>query len=113
YFMVPWRGNWEVEGGGPTLGHGIHQIDLLLSILGPWRSVIAVADRRARPTETEDVSAAIVTFDNGAIATIVNSLVAPRETTFLRFDFTAATVELEHLYGYGDDDWRITAAPGK
>ena len=31
YFDVPWRGRWEVEGGGPTMGHGIHQFDLLLA----------------------------------------------------------------------------------
>ena len=112
YFAVPWRGKWEIEGGGPTLGHGIHQMDLMLSILGPWHRVVAVADRQARPTDTEDVSAAIVTFDNGAVATVVNSLLSPRETSYLRFDFARATVELEHLYGYGDGDWRITPVPG-
>ncbi|KQO97043.1 Gfo/Idh/MocA family protein [Leifsonia sp. Leaf264] len=112
YFAVPWRGNWEIEGGGPTMGHGIHQFDLLLSILGPWQTVRAVAARQDRPTDTEDVSAAIVTFENGAIATVLNSLVSPRETSSLRFDFEHATVELEHLYGYGDADWRFTPAPG-
>jgi predicted dehydrogenase len=30
-------------GGGPTLGHGIHQIDLLLHLLGPWRTINATA----------------------------------------------------------------------
>jgi predicted dehydrogenase len=112
YFAVPWRGKWDVEGGGPTMGHGIHQMDLMLSVLGPWRRVTAVAERRARPTDTEDVSAAVVTFDSGAVATVVNSLLSPRETSYLRFDFAHATVELEHLYGYGDGDWRITAVPG-
>jgi predicted dehydrogenase len=112
YFAVPWRGSFEAEGGGPTLGHGIHQMDLLLSILGPWKDVVAVADRRDRATQTEDVSAAIVTLENGATVSVVNSLLSPRETTYLRFDFAHATVELEHLYGYGDDDWRVTALPG-
>jgi predicted dehydrogenase len=112
YFTVPWRGRWEVEGGGPTLGHGIHQMDLLLFILGPWQSVVAVADRRARPTETEDLSAAVVTFACGAVATVVNSLLSPRETSYLRFDFAHATVELEHLYGYSDHNWMVSAAPG-
>lgn len=111
YFAAPWRGTWEHEGGGPTMGHGIHQMDLMLSILGPWREVVAVADRRARPTATEDLSAAIVTFDSGAVATVVNSLLSPRETSYLRFDFTHATVELEHLYGYDDANWSVTAAP--
>jgi predicted dehydrogenase len=112
YFAVPWRGRWDTEGGGPTMGHGIHQLDLLLHLFGPWREVVAVAARRARPTATEDLSCAIVTFDSGAVATVVNSLVSPRETTYLRFDYAHATVELTHLYGYSDADWLVTPAPG-
>ncbi|WP_367128793.1 Gfo/Idh/MocA family protein [Saccharothrix sp. HUAS TT1] len=112
YFTVPWRGSWELEGGGPTMGHGIHQFDLLLSILGPWSSVSAVAARQARDTETEDVSAALVRFDSGALATVVNSLVSPRQTSRLRFDFELGTVDLEHLYGYSDTNWTFTPAPG-
>lgn len=112
YFAVPWRGRWDLEGGGPTMGHGIHQMDLLLSVLGPWREVVAVAARQARPTATEDLSCAIVTFAGGAVATVVNSLLSSRETSYLRFDFAHATVELEHLYGYADTDWVLTPAPG-
>ena len=112
YFAVPWRGNWEVEGGGPTMGHGIHQFDLLLSVLGDWQEVVAVARRQARSTSTEDLSCAIVTFASGAVATIVNSVVSPRERSYLRFDFEHASVELDHVYGYSDKNWRVTAAPG-
>lgn len=112
YFDLPWRGQWLVEGGGPTMGHGIHQFDLLLSIFGGWTDVTAVAARQARPTNTEDFSSAIVRFENGAIATIINSFLSPRETSYLRFDFDHATVELEHLYGYSDDNWSLTPVPG-
>ena len=112
YFEVPWRGKWDVEGGGPTMGHGIHQMDTMLSILGPWSQVVAVAARQARPVVTEDLSHAIVSLENGAVASIVNSLLSPRETSYLRFDFEYATVELEHLYGYSDTSWKITPAPG-
>jgi predicted dehydrogenase len=112
YFAVPWRGSWETEGGGPTMGHGIHQFDLLFSVLGPWREVTAVAARQARPVSTEDVSMALVTFDSGAVATVVNSVLSPRQVSTVRFDYAHATVELEHLYGYTDADWRVTPAPG-
>jgi predicted dehydrogenase len=112
YFEVPWRGRWDLEGGGPTMGHGIHQMDLLLSVLGDWSEVVAVAARRARPTRTEDLSVALITFADGTPATVTNSLLSPRETSYLRFDFTHATVELEHLYGYDDAAWTVTAAPG-
>ncbi len=112
YFDLPWRGRWEVEGGGPTMGHGIHQFDLLLSVLGPWRRLSAFAGRQALPTDTEDVSMAVVEFESGALATVVNSIVSPRETSRLRFDFEYATVEVEHVYGYTDEDWTFTPAPG-
>ena len=55
---------------------------------------------------------AMVTFAGGAVASVVNSLVSPRETSYLRFDYEHATVEVEHLYGYRDADWTVTPAPG-
>jgi predicted dehydrogenase len=112
YYRVPWRGKWETEGGGPTMGHGIHQFDLLLSILGRWEQVTAVTATRARDVETEDVSMALVTFADGTLASVVNSVVSPRQTSSLRFDFENATVDLTHLYGYRDADWTITPVPG-
>ncbi|MCV2394412.1 Gfo/Idh/MocA family oxidoreductase [Actinotalea sp. M2MS4P-6] len=112
YFEVPWRGRWEVEGGGPTMGHGIHQFDLLLALLGPWSAVRAMAARLSRDTDTEDVSAAVVQFESGAVATIVNSVLSPREVSSIRVDTDRATLELEHLYGYDDAGWRLTPAPG-
>jgi predicted dehydrogenase len=65
----------------------------------------------ARATETEDVSMAIVRLANGAAVSVVNSLLSPRETSYLRFDFEEVTVELEHLYGYDNAHWRWTPAP--
>jgi len=112
YFAVPWRGRWEVEGGGPTIGHGIHQFDLLLALLGPWTEVTALAGRQARGTDTEDVSMAVVRFASGALATVVNSVVSPRQTSSIRIDTERATLEVEHLYGYTDADWTFTPAPG-
>ncbi|MFC8097796.1 Gfo/Idh/MocA family protein [Streptomyces sp. NPDC057363] len=111
YFEVPWRGKWETEGGGPTMGHGIHQMDLMLSLLGDWTEVRAAAGTLAREVETEDVSMAIARFANGAMVSVVNSVLSPRETSYLRFDFTDATVELSHLYGYDNSHWTWTAAP--
>ncbi|GAA1976308.1 Gfo/Idh/MocA family oxidoreductase [Isoptericola halotolerans] len=112
YFEVPWRGRFDTEGGGPTMGHGIHQFDLLVSVLGEWTEVRAMAGRLARHVDTEDVSMAMVRFSSGAMASITNSLLSPRQTSSLRFDTERATVELEHLYGYDDDSWRVTPAPG-
>jgi predicted dehydrogenase len=112
YFEVPWRGRWATEGGGPTMGHGIHQMDLVLSLLGDWREVRAMMGTLDRRVETEDVSLAAVQFESGALVSVVNSVLSPREESYLRFDFTDATVEVSHLYGYGNSDWRWTPRAG-
>jgi predicted dehydrogenase len=111
YFLPDWRGNWAGEGGGPTLGHGIHQIDLLLHLMGPWETVDARAARIARPVDFEDVSLAIVTFASGAVGTVVTSLLSPRELSRIRVDTDGGTLEVNHVYGYSDSDWSWTPVP--
>ncbi|CAM5655111.1 Inositol 2-dehydrogenase/D-chiro-inositol 3-dehydrogenase [Streptomyces tendae] len=100
YYAVPWRGRWSTEGGGPTMGHGIHQYDLLLHLLGPWAEIRAMASRLVHATESEDVSTALVRFESGALATVINSVLSPDEMSRLRVDCADATVELTHLYGH-------------
>jgi predicted dehydrogenase len=111
YFEVPWRGKWATEGGGPTLGHGIHQIDLLAWLLGDWSSVQGQLWRLGRETETEDVSTAVLGFANGAVASVITSAVSPRETSSIRIDTERATITVDHLYGHSHEHWRITPAP--
>lgn len=111
YYAVPWRGKWATELGGPTMGHGIHQIDLFLWLLGDWEEVRAMAGTLFHDIEVEDVSMAVVRFANKAMGSVTNSVLSPREESYLRFDFEKATVELSHLYGYGPDNWKYTKAP--
>ncbi len=113
YFLPDWRGNWAGEGGGPTLGHAIHQIDLLLHLMGEWESVDAKAARIARHVEFEDVSMAIVTFASGAVASVVTSLLSPRELSRIRIDTTRGSLEVAHLYGYRDADWSWFPTPSE
>lgn len=108
YYEVPWRGKWATELGGASMGQGIHAMDLLLWLLGDWREVRAMMGTLDREMEVEDVSAATVRFENGAIASIINSVLSPRQETRLRLDFQEATVELESLYGYTNQDWRYS-----
>ncbi|WP_062218045.1 Gfo/Idh/MocA family protein [Streptomyces sp. NBRC 109706] len=112
YYAVPWRGRWETEGGGPTMGHGIHQFDLLLHLLGDWTEVRAMAARLVHDVESEDVSTALVRFAGGTLATVVNSVLSPDEVSRIRVDCADATVELTHLYGHSNDDWVYTPRPG-
>ncbi|MEV5365468.1 Gfo/Idh/MocA family oxidoreductase [Streptomyces cellulosae] len=111
YYSVPWRGRWATEGGGPTMGHGIHQYDLLLHLLGEWEEVQAMAARLVHDTESEDVSTALVRFAGGALATVVNSVLSSDEVSRVRVDCADATVEVTHLYGHRSGDWVYTPAP--
>lgn len=65
-----------------------------------------------RNIEVEDVSMANVRFANGALASITNSVLSPREVSYLRFDFQKATVELTHLYSYKNADWSYSIPKG-
>lgn len=108
YYAVPWRGKWETEIGGVTMIHGIHAIDFLLWLYGEWQEVRAMIDTLAHTIEVEDVSMAMVRFANGAMANITNSVLSPREESYLRFDFERATVEVTHLYRYLNENWRFS-----
>jgi predicted dehydrogenase len=50
YYQVPWRGKWSTEGGGPTMGHGIHAMDLFLWLLGDWEEVGTMTGTFTRST---------------------------------------------------------------
>ncbi|MDQ0375732.1 Gfo/Idh/MocA family protein [Cellulomonas humilata] len=113
YYAVPWRGKWATEGGGPLLGLGIHQLDLLGFLLGEWAEVDARAFRLDRDLETEDTSTAVIRFANNAIVSVLTTALAPRQVSYVRVDTTLGTVEVEHLYGHDARSWRLTAAPSR
>ena len=112
YYTIPWRGKWETEVGGCSMGHGIHAMDFLLYQFGEWQEVRAMIGTLDRDIEVEDVSMAMVRFANGAMANITNSVLSPREESYLRFDFERATVELTHLYAYDNEDWAYSMPKG-
>jgi len=107
YYDVAWRGTWENELGGVTMGHGIHLTDLFLWLLGEWSELKAMAGTVARSIEVEDVSSALVKFKNGAMGTVLTSVLSPRQETYLRLDFEQATVEATGLYSVSNENWRF------
>jgi predicted dehydrogenase len=108
YYDVPWRGTWQSELGGVSMGQGIHIMDLLLYLLGDWSEIRATIGTLDRTIEVEDVSMAMVRFENGALGSIVNSVLSPRQESYLRMDFERATVELTTLYSYSSDNWKLS-----
>lgn len=111
YYGVPWRGKWATELGGTTMTHGIHAMDFILWLLGEWQEVRALIGTLNHTIEVEDVSMASVRFANGTLANMTSSAVSPRQSSYLRFDFQRATVELNSLYGYGNENWRFAGLP--
>lgn len=112
YYAAPWRGTWTSELGGCSMGHGIHAMDFFLWLFGPWYEVTGQIDHLNHDIEVEDVSLALVRFENGAMGSIVNSVVSPRQESYIRMDFAEATVELKHLYAYENKDWRYAVFEG-
>jgi predicted dehydrogenase len=75
YYDLWWRGRWESEGGGCTLNHAIHHLDLTLWLLGAPRAVTAVLTNAAHENaEVEDLSVAVLQFDR-ALAEVTASVV--------------------------------------
>ena len=71
YGQAPWRGTWT-DDGGCLMNQCIHGIDLLRWLMG--NDVVSVYGQTRQQVhlylEAEDVGMAVVTFKNGAIATI-------------------------------------------
>lgn len=71
YTQAPWRGTWA-DDGGCLMNQCIHSIDMLRWMMGD--DVVSVfgqtRQRQHDYLEAEDVGVAIVTFTNGAVATI-------------------------------------------
>jgi predicted dehydrogenase len=107
YYSLPWRGKWGTEVGGPTVGLGIHLTDLFLWLMGGWQEVRAMIGTLDRDIEVEDVAMALVRFENGAMGTITNSALSPRQESYLRLDFQQATIEVSSLYRYNNEHWRF------
>ena len=71
YYDEPGRGDKARDGGGVLVTQGIHPIDLFVSLAGQPDEVTAYArTSRLHRMETEDIVAAALRFENGAIGTL-------------------------------------------
>ncbi|MCL2213847.1 MAG: Gfo/Idh/MocA family oxidoreductase [Treponema sp.] len=81
YYDLWWRGTWEKEGGGCTLNHAVHHIDMLCWMLGLPKKVSAVMSNAAHDNaEVEDISVAVLQYDGGlcakgALAQVTSSVI--------------------------------------
>lgn len=76
YDQATWRGTWKLDGGGVLMNQGIHIIDLLVWYMGDPVEVKSFADTLHRDIEVEDTAAAVLRFENGAVATVMGTTTA-------------------------------------
>ena len=108
YDSAAWRGTWALDGGS-LLNQGMHYADLLRWCMGPVADVTAKFTTRAHRVETEDIAVAVLTFDSGALGTIVTTTAAfPGSAQRLEITGTEGTVVIED----GQITRRAVAAEG-
>ena len=95
YYNLAWRGKWDTEGGGCTLIHGIHHIDLFLWMMGKPTQISAQVFNRAHTnSEVEDISLGTVSFESGAVGSMITSIIHHGEEQRVIFDGEYGSVEL-------------------
>jgi len=107
YYDVEGRGTKARDGGGVLITQGIHTLDLMLSLAGPISEVRGYAmTSSVHRMETEDLVAAAVRFENGAIGTIDATTAAypgfPERIEIIGEKATAALVGSDLLVAHHD-----------
>jgi UDP-N-acetyl-2-amino-2-deoxyglucuronate dehydrogenase len=93
YYDLWWRGTWEKEGGGCTLNHAVHHIDMLSWMMGLPQEITAVLGNTSHDNaEVEDLSVAILKYANGALGQITSSVVHHGEKQQLIFQGKKARI---------------------
>ena len=92
YYDLWWRGTWETEGGGCTLNHAVHHIDMLGWMMGTPEKVTSVlANTGHDNAEVEDLSVSVMEYP-GALATVTASVVSHGEEQELVFQCEKAKI---------------------
>ncbi|NMO95261.1 Gfo/Idh/MocA family protein [Paenibacillus lemnae] len=76
YYDLWWRGLWSKEGGGCTLNHAVHHIDMLGWMMGMPKKVVALLSNASHDNaEIEDISIAALQYDQGSVAQVTSSVI--------------------------------------
>lgn len=71
-----WRGTWEYDGGGSLMNQAVHTVDLMHWLMGDVESVTSTMNICEHNIKTEDLTASLIRFKNGATATFVSTTCA-------------------------------------
>ena len=93
YYDLWWRGTWEKEGGGCTLNHAVHHIDMLGWMMGLPEEIHAIMSNTSHDNaEVEDLSVAVMRYRSGALAQVTSSVVHHGEEQQLIFQGRKARI---------------------
>lgn len=105
YYDLWWRGTWEKEGGGCTLNHAVHHIDIFQWMMGmPERVQAMMSNTSHDNAEVEDLSIAVLSYAGGALAQITSSVVDHGQEQQLIFQGVKARVSVP---------WKVFASTAK
>ncbi|MDC7233375.1 MAG: Gfo/Idh/MocA family oxidoreductase [Spirochaetales bacterium] len=95
YYDLYWRGVWESEGGGCTLNHAVHHIDLLLWAKGlPVKVHSFLNNLNHNNSEEEDLSMSVLRYEDGTMSQINTSLIHHGEVQKLDFQMENASMAI-------------------
>ncbi|WP_210367177.1 Gfo/Idh/MocA family oxidoreductase [Bacillus sp. REN3] len=69
YQQAAWRGTKQFD-GGVLMNQAIHNLDLILWLMGDVEEVYSMEATRLRNIESEDVSTGVIRFKNGALGIV-------------------------------------------
>lgn len=97
YDSGDWRGTWRLDGGGALMNQAIHQVDLLLWLMGPIKEVFAYARTlNHQGLEVEDTLVAVLHYQNGALGSIsAATSLPPGQPKVLELHGTKGTVRIK------------------
>lgn len=96
YYSRPLKGSWQVEGGGALINQAIHQIDVLLYLMGPVEGVSGMWQLGAHhKIESEDVVNALLAYWSGATGIVqASTAIWPGYTERIEIHGTRGTAVL-------------------
>jgi UDP-N-acetyl-2-amino-2-deoxyglucuronate dehydrogenase len=118
YYDLWWRGTWEKEGGGCTMNHAVHHVDLFQWMMGLPTELQAIsANLSHENSEVEDFSTAVLRYESGAIGQITASLAHHGEEQQLVFQCEKAKLSVpwalkafrQKENGFPEDDPALAA----
>ena len=105
YYDLWWRGLWEKEGGGCTLNHAVHHIDMLGWMMGLPSEVSAIMSNASHDnSEVEDISVAVLQYDKGTLAQVTSSVIHHGEEQQVIFQGEKARISAP---------WKVAASLSK